>query len=44
MAWEAADGRETFLKEWPEEVEGKFDSNRKGSEQQSFTNLKSIQI
>lgn len=40
MAQEAADWKEIFLKDWPEEVEDKTNSNRKGSEQQSFTNLK----
>lgn len=44
MAQEAVDWRETFLKDWTEEVEGKIDSNRKGSEQQSFTNLKCMWI
>lgn len=29
MAWEAADWGRTFLKDWPEEVEGKIDCDRK---------------
>lgn len=44
MAQEATDWKEIFLKNWPEEVEDKVNSNRKGSEQQSFTDLKGEEV